>query len=75
MYENIRLSMINVRDNYKNSNIDTKCEFYESDSTTENLFECPMLKRLTQEEMKGINLETVDNMQELRRIDRHMEMK
>ena len=66
---NIRLNMINVKDNYKNREIDAKCE---SDDTTEHLFECPILRRLTQEEMKAINLETVDNMQELRRIARYI---
>ena len=62
--------MINVMDNHKYSEIDTKCE---SDDTTEHLFECPILQRLTQEERKAINLQTVDNMQELRRIDRYIE--
>ena len=65
---NSLLNMINVKDNYKNSDIDTKCE-----DTTEHLLECPILQRLTQEEMKAINLETVDNMQELRRIARYIE--
>ena len=55
--------MINVKDNYKNSEIDTKCELCESEDTTEHLLECPILQRLTQEEMNVINLETVDNMQ------------
>ena len=58
--------MINVKDNYKNSEINTKCEFCESDNTTEHLFECPILQRLIQEEMIAINLESADNMQELR---------
>ena len=58
--------MINVKDNYKNSEINTKCVFCESDDTTEHLFQCPMLQRLTNEGKKTINLETVDNMQELR---------
>ena len=44
----------------KNSIIDTKCEFCESDDITEHLFECPILQRLTQEEMKAINFETFD---------------
>ena len=44
-----------------------------SEDTTEHLFECSILQRLTQEEMKAINLETVDNMPELRRRDRHIE--
>ena len=35
--------------------------------------ECLMLQRLTQEEMKAIYLETVDNMQEIRRIARNIE--
>ena len=65
--------MINVKDNYKNSVINAKCEFCESDNTTEHLFECVILQRLTQEEMKAINLESVDNMQELRRIARYSE--
>ena len=60
--------MINVKDNYKSSAINTKFEFYESNDTTEHLFECAILLRLTQEEMKAINFESVDNMQELRRI-------
>ena len=55
--------MINDKDNYKNRENDTKCEICESEDATEHLFECPMLQRLTQEEMKAINLETVDNMQ------------
>ena len=52
-------------DNHKNREIDTKCEFCDSEDTTEHLLECYILQRLTQEEMKAINLETVDNMQEL----------
>ena len=44
-----------------------------SDDTIEHLLECPILRRLTQEEMKAINLETVDNMQEVRRIARYIE--
>ena len=65
--------MINVMDNYKNSYINIKCEFCESDNTTEHLFECPILWRLTQEEMKAINLETVDNMHEVRLIAGYIE--
>ena len=64
--------MINVKDNYKNSEIDTKCEFSESEDTTEHLLECSILKRMTQEEMKALNFEIVDNMQELRRIARYI---
>ena len=45
---NLRLNMINVEDSYINSDIDTKCEFGESEHTTEHLFECPMLQRLTE---------------------------
>ena len=48
--------MINVKDNNKNSESNTKCEFYESYDTTEHLSECPILQRLTQEKMKVINL-------------------
>ena len=70
---NLRLNMINVKDNHKNMEIDTKCQFCESEDTTEHLFECSRLQRLTQEEMKAINLETVDNMQELRQIARYIE--
>ena len=62
--------MINVKDNYQNREIDTKCE---SEDTAEHLFECSILQRLTQEEMKAINLETVDNMQELRQIAWYIE--
>ena len=62
--------MINDTDNYNNSEIDTKCVFCESDNTTEHLFDRPILLRLTHEEMKAINLETVNNMQELKRIAR-----
>ena len=40
---NVRLSMINVKDNFENSEINTKCEFCESDDTTEHLSECPIL--------------------------------
>ena len=69
----LRLNMINVVDNYKNSENDTKCEFSESEGTTENLFECPILQRLTQEEMKAINLNTVDNMQVIRRMAKYIE--
>ena len=58
---------------YKNSEITTKCEFCESDDTTEHLFECPILQRLTQEEMKAKNVLSVDNMQELRLIARYSE--
>ena len=65
--------MINVQDNYKNSVINTKCEFRESDDTTEHLFKYPIIRRLTKEEMKAINLESVDNMQELRQIARYIE--
>ena len=65
--------MINVTGNYKNSVINTKCEFSESDDTTEYLFECPILQGLIQEKIKAINLESVDNMQELRRIARYIE--
>ena len=65
---NLRLNMINVKENYKNSEINTKCEFCESDDTTEHLLECPILQRLTREEMTVINIESVDNIQEIRRI-------
>ena len=44
----------------------------ESDTTTEHLFECPMLQRLTKEEMKAINFESVVNIQELRQIARYI---
>ena len=47
--------MMNVKDNYKNSKFNTKCDFFESDDTTEHLFECPIFGILTQEEMKSIN--------------------
>ena len=57
----------------KNREIDTKYEFCESEDTTEHLFECSILQRLTQEQMKVINLETVANMQELRQIARYIE--
>ena len=63
--------MINAKDNYKNRIIYTKCEFCESEDTTEHLCECSILQRLTREEMKEI--ETVDNMQVLRRIARYIE--
>ena len=66
---NLRLNMINFKDDYKNRKIYTKCE---SEDTTEHLFECSILQRLTQEEMKAINLETVDNMQELTQIARYI---
>ena len=59
--------------NKKNSEINTKCELCVSDDTTEHLFECSILRRLTHEEMKAINLHSVDNMQELRRIARYIE--
>ena len=62
----LRLNIINVKDNYEKGKINTKCEFCESDDTTEQLFECPILRRLTQEEIKAINLESVDNVQQLR---------
>ena len=65
--------MINVKDNYKNNEIITKCEFCESYNTTEHLSVCPILQRLTNDEMKAINLESVDSMQELRSIARHSE--
>ena len=65
-YNKLRLNMINAKDIYKSSEINTKCEFCESDDTTEYLFEFSILKRLAQEEMKAINLESVDNIQELR---------
>ena len=65
--------MINVKDNYKNSEIYTKCEFIESEYTTEHLFECSVLQRLIQEEVKVINFDTVDNMQEIRRTARYIE--
>ena len=58
--------MINVEVNYQSNEINTKRELCESYDTTEHLFQCPILQRLTQEEMKAINLETVDNMQEVR---------
>ena len=53
--------------------IDTKCELCESEDTTEHLSECSMLHRLTQEDMKALNLEMVDNMQELRQIAWYIE--
>ena len=62
---------LRIRD--QNSEINTKCEFYESDNTTQHLSECPILRRQTQEEMKAINLETVDSMQEIRRIAKYIE--
>ena len=62
--------MINVKDNYKNSVINIKCDICQSDDTTEYSFDCAMLQRLTQEEIKAINLESVDNMQELKYIQR-----
>ena len=65
--------MTNFKDNYKNSEINAKCEFCESDNTTEHLFKYPIIRRLTKEDMKAINLELVDNMQELRRIARYIE--
>ena len=65
--------MITVKDNYKNSEIDTKCEFCESENTTEHLFECSIFQRLAQEEMKATNLETVDDKREVRRIVRYIE--
>ena len=40
----LRLNMINVKYNHKSSEIDTNCE---SDDTTEQWFECPILRRLT----------------------------
>ena len=46
---------------------------YVIDNTTEHLFECPILQRLTQEEMKAINFESVDSMQQLRQIARYIE--
>ena len=49
---NLRLNMINVKDSYRNSEINTKCEFCENDDTIKHLFEFPMIQRLTQEEMK-----------------------
>ena len=66
--------MVNVKDTYKNSEISTKCELGEIVDTTEHLFECPILRRLTQEEMKVINLESVGNMQEIRQIARYFEL-
>ena len=61
---NLRLNMINVK-NYKNNETNTKFECCESDDTVEHLFACSILQRQTQEDMKAINLESVDNMQEL----------
>ena len=58
--------MINAKDKKKNSENSNKCVFCESDDTAEHLFECPILRGLTQGEIKAINLEIVDNMQELR---------
>ena len=60
--------MINVKDNYKSSEINTKYEFCESDDITEHLFECSILLRLT-----AINIESEDKIQELRRIARYIE--
>ena len=37
---NIRVNMINVKDNDKNMEIVTKCEFCESEDTSEHLLEC-----------------------------------
>ena len=51
----------------------TKCQFSEIDDTTEHLFEHAICQRLTQEEMKAIDLESVDNMRELRRIAWYIE--
>ena len=65
--------MIGIKDNYKNREIDPKCELCENVDTSEHLSECSILQRLTQEEMKAKNLETVDNMQELRRIAGYIE--
>ena len=56
------MQCINAKDNHKNSIVNTKCELCEIDDTTEHLFECTMLQRLTQEEMKVINLESVGSM-------------
>ena len=58
-----------MKDNNRNSEISTKCEFCENDDTTEHLFECAIPQRL----MKAINLKSVDNMQELRRIASYIE--
>ena len=55
-------NMINANDNYKNSGNNTKYKFCESDDNTEHWFECPIHQRLTKEEMKAIDLESVDNM-------------
>ena len=57
--------MIEVKDNPQKIEINNKCEFSESEDTADHLFQ-----RLTQEEMKAIDLESVDNMQEIRRIIR-----
>ena len=39
--------MINAKDNHKNSEINTNCEFSESDDTTEHMLEyCPILPLL-----------------------------
>ena len=43
--------------------------FCESDDTTDDVFECAIHEKLTQEETKVINLESADNMREL--IARH----
>ena len=70
---NLRLNMINVKGNYINSETNTECELCESDDTTEHLLECSVLQRLTKEEMKATNLESVDSMHEIRRITRYIE--
>ena len=59
--------------NYDNREIDTKCEFCESEDTTDHLLECHILQRLTQEKIKVIHLEAEDNIQEVRRIAWYIE--
>ena len=46
----------------KNSENNTKFELFESDNSTEHLFECKNLRRLIPDVMKAFNLESVDNM-------------
>ena len=60
--------IIYAKDNCLDSAGSIKCQLCESDDTTEHLFECAALQRLTQDEMKEVNLESVDSMQELKEI-------
>ena len=59
--------------NNKSIKINTKCEYHESDNTTEHFLKCPIFQKLIKEEMKAINLESVDNMQELGSLARYIE--